>query len=119
MEVKRGEIYFANLGDSSCNLNSEQEGFRPVLILQNDIGNKYSPTVIVACLTSKLYKNKIPTHVILSATDYDLNCDSLVLCEQIKTIDKKRLRNKMATINLLDQQKIDRAIKLSLGLTNY
>ncbi len=119
MEVKRGEIYFANLGDSSCNLNSEQEGFRPVLILQNDIGNKYSPTVIVACLTSKLYKNKIPTHVILSANDYNLNCDSLVLCEQIKTIDKKRLRNKMATINLFDQQKIDRAIKLSLGLTNY
>ena len=118
MEVKRGEIYFANLGDSSCNLNSEQEGFRPVLILQNDVGNKYSPTVIVACLTSKVYKNKIPTHVFLSAEDYQLNCDSLVLCEQIKTIDKLRLKNKIAVINPGDQQRIDRAVKLSLGLTN-
>lgn len=118
MEVKRGEIYFANLGDSSCNLNSEQEGFRPVLILQNDIGNKYSPTVVVACLTSKIYKNKIPTHVFLCGENYNLNCDSLVLCEQIKTIDKKRLRQKMATINDTDQNRIDRAVKLSLGLTN-
>lgn len=118
MEVKRGEIYFANLGDSSCNLNSEQEGFRPVLILQNDIGNKYSPTVIVACLTSKIYKNKIPTHVHLNASDYNLNCDSLVLCEQIKTIDKSRLRHKMTVINSTDQQRIERAVKLSLGLTN-
>ena len=118
MEVKRGEIYFANLGDSNRNLHSEQEGFRPVLILQNDVGNKYSPTVIVACLTSKIYKNKIPTHVFLSANDYNLNCDSLVLCEQIKTIDKMRLKNKIATINTADQQRVDRAIKLSLGITN-
>ena len=118
MEVKRGEIYFANLGDASCNLNSEQEGFRPVLILQNDIGNKYSPTVIVACLTSKIYKNKIPTHVFLSGENYQLNCDSLVLCEQIKTIDKQRLHYKIATINAFDQQRIDRAVKLSLGITN-
>ena len=118
MEVKRGEIYFANLGDSTHNLNSEQEGFRPVLILQNDIGNKYSPTVVVACLTSKIYKNKIPTHVFLSAKDYRLNCDSLVLCEQIKTIDKMRLKNKIATINAADQQRVDRAVKLSLGITN-
>ena len=118
MEVKRGEIYFANLGDSTHNLHSEQEGFRPVLILQNDIGNKYSPTVIVACLTSKIYKNKIPTHVFLSAANYALNCDSLVLCEQIKTLDKLRLKNKIATINYLDQQRVDRAVKLSLGLTN-
>ena len=118
MEVKRGEIYFAHLGNSNCNLNSEQEGFRPVLILQNDIGNKYSPTVIVACLTSKIYKNKIPTHVFLSAEDYALNCDSLILCEQIKTIDKIRLKNKIATINGFDQQRVDQAIKLSLGLTN-
>ncbi len=118
MEVKRGEIYFANLGDSNSNLNSEQEGFRPVLILQNDIGNKYSPTVIVACMTSKIYKNKIPTHVFISGENYNLNCDSLVLCEQIKTLDKKRLRQKMATIKETDQHRIDRAVKLSLGLTN-
>jgi len=118
MEVKRGEIYFANLGDSTQNLHSEQEGFRPVLILQNDIGNKYSPTVIVACLTSKIYKNKLPTHVFLSAKDYNLNCDSLVLCEQIKTLDKIRLKNKIATINYGDQQRVDHAIKVSLGLTN-
>ncbi len=118
MEVKRGEIYFANLGDNGSSLNSEQEGFRPVIILQNDIGNKYSPTVVVACLTSKIYKNKIPTHVFLNASNYDLHCDSLVLCEQIKTIDKKRLHHKLATINLIDQQRVDRAVKLSLGLTN-
>ncbi len=118
MEVKSGEIYFANLGDSTCNLNSEQEGFRPVLILQNNIGNKYSPTVIVACLTSKIYKNRIPTHVFISAEDYNLNCDSLILCEQIKTIDKVRLKHKLTTINSTDQQRIDRALKLSLGLTN-
>ena len=118
MEVKRGEIYFANLGDSTCNINSEQEGFRPVLILQNNIGNKYSPTVIVACLTSKIYKNKIPTHVLLNGNDYHLNCDSLVLCEQIKTIDKQRLHHKIANINEFDQQRINNAVKLSLGLTN-
>lgn len=116
MEVKRGEIFFADLGDRSCNINSEQEGYRPVLILQNDIGNKYSPTVIVACLTSRIYKAKIPTHVFLNAKDYGLTSDSLILCEQIKTIDKSRLRHKLTVINLQDQIRVDRAVQLSLGL---
>ena len=113
--IFKGDVYYADLNPV---IGSEQGGVRPVVILQNDIGNKYSPTVIVACLTSKIYKNKIPTHVYLRATDYSLNCDSLVLCEQIKTIDKMRLKNKMTTINENDQQRVDRAVKLSLGLTN-
>lgn len=118
MEIKRGEIYFANLGDSSCNVNSEQEGYRPVLIIQNDIGNKYSPTIIGVCLTSKIYKAKLPTHVLLQAADYGLSSDSLVLCEQIKTLDKSRLRHKLAVLKPVDQARIDQALKLSIGLTN-
>ncbi len=118
MEVKRGEIYFANLGDSSCNINSEQEGYRPVLIVQNDIGNKYSPTVIAVCLTSKIYKTKLPTHVHLSGADYGLNNDSLILCEQIKTLDKTRLQRQLTVLKPLDQARVDKALKLSLGLTN-
>ncbi len=118
MEVKRGEIYFANLGDSTCNINSEQEGYRPVLIVQNDIGNKYSPTVIVACLTTKIFKAKLPTHVLLKSTDYELTNDSLILCEQIKTIDKSRLRHKLTEINRYDQARVDKALMLSIGI-NY
>lgn len=118
MEVKRGEIYFANLGDSTCNINSEQEGYRPVLIVQNDIGNKYSPTVIVVCLTSKIYKAKLPTHVRLDSRQYGLTNDSLILCEQIKTIDKTRLRHKLTVIKPDDQIRVDHALRLSIGLGN-
>ncbi|MDR0384203.1 MAG: type II toxin-antitoxin system PemK/MazF family toxin [Christensenellaceae bacterium] len=116
MEVKRGEVYFATLGDSACNIGSEQEGYRPVLIVQNDIGNKYSPTVIVCCMTSKIYKTQIPTHVRLNAFDYGLTEDSLILCEQIKTIDKMRLRNKLTELNKNDLQRVNTAIKLSLNI---
>ena len=118
MEVKRGEIYFANLGDSTCNINSEQEGYRPVLIVQNDIGNKYSPTVIAVCLTTKTFKAKLPTHVLLKGSEYGLTNDSLILCEQIKTIDKTRLRHKLTVIKPYDQARVDKALKLSIGLAN-
>ena len=112
-----GEIYFANLGDSSCNLYSEQEGFRPVLILQNDIGNKYSPTVIVAAITSQINKAKMPTHIEIKADDYGLSRDSVILLEQIRTIDKKRLREKAGQIDEELMEKINEAISISFGLS--
>ena len=114
MDFKRGEIYFADLG--SENTGSEQSGTRPVLIVQNNIGNRFSPTVIVACVTSKVYRNEIPTHVKLLKGSYGLNDDSLVLCEQIKTIDKSRLKNKIATLNYYDEQRINAALRLSLNV---
>ena len=114
MEIKRGEIYFADLGTS--NTGSEQAGFRPVVIIQNNIGNKFSPTIIVACVTSKLYKNNIPTHVLIRGIEYGLEDDSLILCEQIKTLDKTRLRWKIAELNHFDIGRVDKALKLSLAL---
>jgi len=114
MEYKRSQIYYANLGDT--NVGSEQSGTRPVLIIQNNIGNKFSPTVIVACMTSKLFKNEIPTHVRLDSKTYNLPTDSLVLCEQIKTIDKSRLLNYVATLNQNDERRVNSAIRLSLSL---
>jgi len=110
MDIKRGEIYFADLGDA--NVGSEQSGFRPVLIVQNNIGNKFSPTVIVACVTSKIFRNEIPTHVRIKID----NTDSLILCEQIKTIDKSRLRNKIAELSNIDQIRVNSALRLSLTL---
>ena len=114
MEVKRGEIYFADLGTD--NLGSEQAGFRPVVIIQNNVGNRFSPTVIVACVTSKTFKNSIPTHVLIDHTSYSLEEDSLILCEQLKTLDKARLRWRAATLNEHDEARVNRALKLSLGL---
>jgi len=113
-EYKRGEIYYADLGNT--NVGSEQSGTRPVLIIQNNIGNKYSPTVIVACMTSKLFKTQIPTHVHLDAKTYGLPSDSLVLCEQIKTIDKTRLLSFVATLNTNDERRVNSAVRLSLSL---
>ena len=89
MIVKRGDIYYADL---SPVVGSEQGGIRPVLVIQNDIGNKYSPTVIAAAITSQINKAKMPTHIELAAKDYGLNKDSVILLEQIRTIDKIRLR---------------------------
>lgn len=112
LTIKRGEIYYADL---SPVVGSEQGGVRPVLIIQNDIGNKYSPTVIVAAITSQLSKAKIPTHIELPAVEYNLPKDSVVLLEQIRTIDKRRLKEK---ISILDQQKmrqVNIAILVSLG----
>ena len=95
-EIKRGEIYFADL---SPVVGSEQGGVRPVLIVQNNVGNKYSPTVIVAAITSQINKAKIPTHVEVSAAEYNLPKDSVVLLEQIRTIDKRRLKEKLSVLN--------------------
>ena len=92
MIVKRGDIYYADL---SPVVGSEQGGIRPVLIIQNDIGNKYSPTVIAAAITSQINKAKMPTHIELAAKEYGLNKDSVILLEQIRTIDKRRLRERI------------------------
>lgn len=111
-EIKRGEIYFADL---SPVVGSEQGGIRPVLIIQNDVGNKYSPTVIVAAITSQLSKAKIPTHVELSSAEYNLPKDSVVLLEQIRTIDKRRLKEKISQLDKEKMRKINLAILISLG----
>ena len=92
MQIKRGDMFYADL---SPVVGSEQGGIRPVLIIQNDLGNKYSPTVIAAAITSQTGKNKLPTHIEISANEYGLNKDSVILLEQIRTIDKKRLREKI------------------------
>ena len=113
MEIKRGELYFANL---SPVVGSEQGGLRPVLIVQNDVGNKYSPTVIVAAITSKLNKAKLPTHIEISSSTYSgLNKDSVILLEQLRTIDKMRLQQKIGTLDQFTMTKVDRAMLLSLG----
>ena len=114
MIVKRGELYYADL---SPVVGSEQGGIRPVLIVQNDMGNKYSPTVIAAAITSQTGKNKLPTHIEIDSKEYGLKSDSVVLAEQIRTIDKSRLKEKIGHIEdgeTLD--KINNAIGVSFGL---
>ena len=111
-EIKRGEVYYADL---SPVVGSEQGGVRPIVILQNNVGNKYSPTVIVAAITSQLAKAKIPTHIELPASSYFLPKDSVVLLEQIRTIDKARLKDKITTIDGKKMEEINRAILISLG----
>ncbi len=111
--VKRGDIYYADL---SPVVGSEQGGVRPVLIIQNDIGNKYSPTVIAAAITSQINKAKMPTHIELSAKEYGLNKDSVVLLEQIRTIDKKRLREKTGHLDEELMQRVNTALVVSFGL---
>ena len=113
MNVKRGDIYYADL---SPVVGSEQGGVRPVLIVQNNIGNKYSPTVIVAAITSQINKNKMPTHVDMDAVKYGLAKNSMVLLEQVRTLDKKRLREKIGTADNFFMEKVDRALEISLGL---
>lgn len=110
--VKRGELYYADL---SPVVGSEQGGVRPVLILQNDIGNKYSPTVIVAAVTSQLNKAKLPTHIELDAVTYGLSKDSVVLLEQIRTIDKRRLKDKIGFLTAAKMRQVDSAMLISLG----
>ena len=110
--VKRGEIYYADL---SPVVGSEQGGLRPVLIVQNNVGNKYSPTVIVCAITSKLSKAKLPTHIELDASSFNLPKDSVCLMEQIRTIDKKRLKEKLSTIGKTKMKEIERAMLISLG----
>lgn len=111
--VKRGEIYYADL---SPVVGSEQGGMRPVLIVQNDIGNRYSPTVIAAAITSQQNKARLPTHIEIEANTYGLSKDSVVLLEQIRTLDKRRLREKMGCLDETAMEKIDGAIAISFGL---
>lgn len=113
MVVKRGDIYYANL---SPVIGSEQGGHRPVLVIQNDVGNKYSPTVIVAAITSQIAKAKLPTHVEINAKQSNLDKDSVILLEQLRTIDKRRLREKVAHLNDDVMRMADEAIRVSLGL---
>lgn len=115
MIVKRGDIFYADL---SPVVGSEQGGVRPVLVVQNNIGNKYSPTIIVAAITSQMNKAKLPTHIEVNAKDYGLSKDSVLLMEQIRTIDKKRLREKIGRINKPMMDKIDESLRISLGLTD-
>lgn len=114
MEVERGEIYLADL---SPVVGSEQGGIRPVLIVQNNVGNKYSPTVIVVAITSKTFKTKIPTHVDFCAQDYGLTRNSLILCEQMRTIDKMRLKLKLGKIEGHILKRINDALKVSLNIS--
>ncbi|WP_371367914.1 Endoribonuclease EndoA [Sporomusa rhizae] len=113
MIVKRGDIYYANL---SPVVGSEQGGHRPVLVIQNDVGNKYSPTIIVAAITSQISKAKLPTHVEVSASQYNLEKDSVILLEQLRTIDKRRLRDKVTHLSEEIMNKVDEAIRISIGL---
>jgi len=110
--IKRGEVYYADL---SPVVGSEQGGFRPVLILQNDIGNKYSPTVIVTAITSQLGKAKLPTHIELSAEEYNLPKNSVALLEQIRTLDKRRLKEKVTKLSEEKMKEVNRALLISLG----
>ena len=113
MVVKRGDIFYADL---SPVIGSEQGGIRPVIIIQNDIGNKYSPTVIVAAITSQINKAKLPTHVEISSEEYGLNRDSVVLLEQIRTLDKKRLKEKIGHMPDADMRKVDKSLLISKSL---
>ncbi len=113
MIVKRGDIYYADL---SPVVGSEQGGIRPVLIIQNDIGNKYSPTVIAAAITSRINKAKMPTHIELTAKEYGLNKDSVILLEQIRTIDKRRLRERIGRIDDELMDNVNDALSISFGL---
>ncbi len=111
--IKRGEIYYADL---SPVVGSEQGGVRPILIVQNDIGNKYSPTVIVAANTSQINKAKLPTHIELKSGDFGLQKDSVILLEQLRTLDKKRLKEKVGEIEDLSViKKVNDALLVSLG----
>ena len=115
MTVKRGEIYYADL---SPVVGSEQGGIRPVLIVQNDVGNKYSPTVIAAAITSQQDKTELPTHIKVDADDCGLSKNSIELLEQVRTIDKQRLRERMGSLGSGAMNRIDRALSVSFGLDN-
>lgn len=113
MTIRRGEIYYADL---SPVVGSEQGGVRPVLIVQNDVGNKFSPTVIAAAITSQRFKTNLPTHIQVDAQGCGLSKDSIVLLEQVRTIDKKRLKEKMGNLDEYDMNRVNRALSVSLGI---
>ncbi len=113
MNIKRGDIYYADL---SPVVGSEQGGIRPVLIVQNDVGNRYSPTVIAAAITSQQDKTNLPTHIKVSADGSGLQKDSIILLEQVRTIDKKRLKERMGTLDITSMDRVDKALSVSFGL---
>ncbi|MEE0418496.1 MAG: type II toxin-antitoxin system PemK/MazF family toxin [Lachnospiraceae bacterium] len=113
MIIKRGDIFYADLRPV---IGSEQGGVRPVLIIQNDIGNRHSPTVICAAITSKMNKAKLPTHVEIDAAHYDIIKDSVILLEQLRTIDKKRLKDRVCHLDAEILSRVDQALKVSLEL---
>ena len=113
MDVKRGDIYYADL---SPVVGSEQGGMRPVLIVQNDTGNRHSPTVIAAAITSQTGEARLPTHISLSGQSVGLNRDSVILLEQIRTLDKSRLRERMGRLDESTMNAVDNALAVSFGL---
>lgn len=115
MNIKRGELYYADL---SPVVGSEQGGVRPVLIIQNDIGNRFSPTIIAAAITSQLSKAKLPTHIAIMGEKYGLSKDSVILLEQIRTIDKRRLKEKIGDLDSETIYKVNRALLISLGFVS-
>lgn len=114
MVIRRGDIYYADL---SPVVGSEQGGIRPVLVIQNNVGNRHSPTVICAAITSKMNKAKLPTHIEISTKDYRIVKNSVILLEQIRTIDKQRLREYVCHIDSSMMDRVDQAIRVSLELT--
>ncbi|MGG1312839.1 MULTISPECIES: type II toxin-antitoxin system PemK/MazF family toxin [Cohnella] len=116
MIVKRGDIFYADL---SPVVGSEQGGVRPVLVIQNDIGNRFSPTVIVAAITAQIQKAKLPTHVEIDSKFYGMERDSVVLLEQIRTIDKQRLTDKITHLDEEMMRKVDDALQISVGLIDF
>ncbi len=113
MVVKRGDIFYADL---SPVVGSEQGGVRPVLVVQNDVGNRFSPTVIIAAITSQINKAKMPTHIEITAEEYGLSKDSVILLEQIRTIDKKRLRERIGHLDEEQMEQVNEALSVSFGL---
>ena len=114
--VKRGDVFFADL---SPVVGSEQGGTRPVLIIQNDIGNRFSPTVIIAAITAQIQKAKLPTHVEINAKKYGFERDSVILLEQLRTIDKSRLTDRITQLDEALMEKVDIALAISLGLVKF
>ncbi|KXH80951.1 type II toxin-antitoxin system PemK/MazF family toxin [Sporosarcina sp. HYO08] len=116
MAIKRGDVFFADL---SPVIGSEQGGTRPVLVIQNDIGNRFSPTVIVAAITAQIQKAKLPTHVEIDAARYGFERDSVILLEQVRTIDKSRLTDKITHLDEALMEKVDEALEVSFGLIKF
>ena len=114
MVIKRGDIFYADLRPV---VGSEQGGVRPVLITQNDVGNRHSPTVICAAITSKMNKAKLPTHIEIDASAYGIEKDSVILLEQLRTIDKKRLKDKVCHLDQVMLDRVNHALEISLELT--
>lgn len=113
MNIKRGDVYYADL---SPVIGSEQGGIRPVLVIQNDTGNKYSPTVIISAITSQLNKAKLPTHIEIEAKEFGLAKDSVILLEQVRTIDKKRLKEKIGHLDEIMMTQVNEGIQISFGI---